>query len=76
MCGDLLAQAATEKQAAFLKEVVASSGDKLTEKAVSKRLDSILKKKDSLDKQHEEYTKKGGAAYLAQKKEELAAMLA
>ena len=48
---------------------------KLTEKAISKRLDSVLKKKEALDKQCEEYASKGGAAYLAKKKEELAAML-
>jgi len=69
-------RAATEKQTPFLKTLVDSSGGKLTEKAISKRLDSILKKKESLDRQCEEYANKGGAAYLAQKKEELAAMLA
>jgi hypothetical protein len=69
-------QAAIEKQAAVLKEVVDSSGGTLKENAVKKSLDSILKKKEALDKQCEEFAKKGGAAYLAQKKEELAAMLA
>jgi hypothetical protein len=71
----LPAQAATEKQNAFLKEVVDGSGGKLKENAVKKFLDSILKKKEALDKQCDEFAKKGGAAYLAQKKEELAAML-
>ena len=70
----LLAQAATEKQAPFLKKLADSSEGKLTEKAISKRLDSILKNKEALDKKCAEYVKKGGAAYLAKKKEELAAM--
>jgi len=68
-------RAATEKQAPFLKKLADSSEGKLTEKAISKRLDSVLKKKEALDKQCEEYASKGGAAYLAKKKEELAAML-
>ena len=51
-----------------------SSGGAQKEKAISKRLDSILKNKEALDKKCAEYVKKGGAAYLAKKKEELAAM--
>jgi len=69
-------RAATEAQAPFLKKLADGSGGALTEKAIGKRLDSLLKKKEALDKQCEEYAKKGGAAYLAQKKEELAALLA
>jgi hypothetical protein len=73
-CGGL--QAATEKQTPFLKKLVENSGGKLKEKPIKKALDQVLKKKDALDKDCAEFAKKGGAAYLAKKKEELAAMLA
>lgn len=71
-----LVQAATEAQAPLLKKLVENSGGKLKEKGIKKSLDLILKKKTALDKDAAEYIRKGGADYLAKKKEELAAALA
>ena len=69
-------KAATEAQAPFLKKLVEASGGKLKEKPLKKGLDFVLEKKDALDKEKAAYEEKGGAAYLAEKKKELAAMLA
>lgn len=68
-------RAATEQQAPFLKALADRGAGAQTEKAIGKRLDAILKKKEALDKQRDEFVKKGGAAYLEKKRAELAAIM-
>ena len=51
-----------------------ATGDKKKVKPLKKKLDVLLKKKVSLDKDREAFTSKGGDAYLAKLREEIAAL--
>jgi len=64
-------KAATEKQAPFLEELVTRTGE--ANKAIKKKLDNLLKKKNTLDQDREEYLKKGGEEYLKKLREQIAA---